>query len=165
MIATELSADVRAVADMLAAAPVGEVVTFGAMSAAIGRSITTCRHVLASARNVALRENGAAFLSERSIGLRRMSAERATETVGSTARAHIRSTARRAKRTLIGATNGVNDLPPEAQRRMAAEVSALALVEHLARDAAVKPGAEAPTKPTPVAVTARSMMAALVGAP
>lgn len=159
MIQTELSADTRAVADVLVACSVGGVTTFATMSAAIGRDITLRRYILTAARRVAQREAGAVFVSERAIGLRRISAERATETVGSTARRHIRRTARRAKSALLAATNGVNDLPPVAQRRLAAEVSALGLIEHLSRDAASKPSDDAPTKPQPVAVTARDMLA------
>lgn len=163
MISTELSADARAVADLLSAVPVGDLATFATISAAIGRDITACRHVLAAGRKVAEREAGAVFVSERGKGLRRLSAERATETVGTAARAHIRTTARRASRTLIAATTRMNDLPPAVQRRLSAEISALSLVEHLSRDTIVKPAPDAPLRPTPVAVTARAMMAALTG--
>lgn len=163
MIQTELSADTRTLADMLAACPVGEAVTLAGMSDAIGRDVTTCRHIVASARKVAQRESGAVFSVERGIGLRRMSAERVTETVGATARGHIRRTASRAKRTLLAATAGANDLSPEAQRRLAAEVSVLGLMEYLSRDNVTKPTADAPTKPTPVAVTARNLLTVITG--
>lgn len=163
MISTELSADARAVANLLSSVSVGDLATFATISAAIGRDITTCRHVLAAGRKVAERESGAVFATERGKGLRRLSAERATETVGSAARAHIRTTARRASRTLVAATSRMNDLPPAVQRRLSAEISALSLVEHLVRDAAVRPVENGPLKPTPVAVTARAMMAALTG--
>ncbi len=165
MIQTELSADTRAVADVLAACSVGGVTTFATMSAAIGRDITLRRYILTAARRVAQREAGAVFVSERAVGLRRISAERATETVGSTARKHIRGTARRAKSALLAATNGVNDLPAAAQRRLAAEVSTLGLMEHLARDVMTAPKEDAPMKPQPVALTARDMLARIGAAP
>lgn len=163
MIQTELSADTRAIADMLASCPVGELITLAAMSAAIGRDVTTCRHIVQSARKVAQREGGAVFSVERAVGLRRMSAERVTETVGATARGHIRRTAGRARRTLLAATAGSNDLSPEAQRRLAAEVSVLGLMEHLSRDSVTKPAPDAPIKPTPVAVTARTLLTVITG--
>jgi hypothetical protein len=158
MIQTELSADTRAIANLLGACPVGSTMTHGAMSAAIGRDILRHRHILQAARRVAQRENGAVFVSERRVGLRRLSAERATETVGTTARKHIRRTAGRARKTLLAATNGANDLPADAQRRLAAEVSTLGLMEHLARDVMTQPKPDAPTKPQPVAMTAREML-------
>jgi hypothetical protein len=161
MLTTELSADTRTVADLLALVPVGEVITLGAISEAIGRDVTTCRHVLNAARRVALREAGAAFLTERGIGLRRMSAERVTETVGSAARSHIRRTAGRARKVMVAATQGINDLPPAAQRKLAAEISVLGLMEHLARDKTMQPAPDSPTKPTPVAITAQALLSHL----
>ncbi|MBP8296366.1 MAG: hypothetical protein KAX84_09690 [Burkholderiales bacterium] len=161
MLHTELSADTRAVADLLSACPVGETVSHGAMTEAIGRDILRHRYILQAARRVAQRETGAVFVSERGTGLRRLSAQRATETVGTAARHHIRRTARRARSTLLAATSGANDLPADAQRRLAAEVSTLGLMEHLARDAMTTPKEDAPMKPQPVALTARDMLARL----
>ena len=163
MIQTELSPDARTVADVLIACPVGELVTLAAMSAAIGRDITGCRHVLATARRVAMREVGAVFTTEPRTGLRRLSAERATEVIGPNARQHIRRTAGKARRALVAATDGANDLSDSALRRRAAEISALGLMEHIARDVTVKPSSDAPTKPTPVAVTARNLFAVITG--
>lgn len=159
MIQTEMSADTRALADMLAATPVGEVATLAAMSETIGRDITTCRHLLAAARRIAQREHGAVFVTDRGIGYRRLPAEEVARVVGSSARQHVRRTAGRAKRALIAGTNSANDLRPDVQRRLAAEISAMALLEHISRDTTVKPAADAPLKPTPVAVTARAFLA------
>lgn len=161
MLTTEASPDTRAVAELLATVPVGEIVSFAALSAAIGRDITRCRHVLYAGKRAAERDAGAVFATVRGQGMRRLSAERAAETVGTAARSHIRKTARKATRTLIAATSRANDLPPAVQRSVSAEVSAFALIEHLSRDAAVKAADDAPLKPTPVAITARAMMAAL----
>jgi predicted nucleic acid-binding protein len=161
MIQTEMSADTRAIADLLAAAPVGATVSHAAMSAAIGRDVTTCRHIVTAARRAAQREAGAVFVTERGTGYRRLPAEEVARVVGSNARQHIRRTAGRAKRALTAGTARANDLPPAVQRQVAAEVSALALIEHISRDAAVKPSDDAPTKPTPVAVTARNLLTAI----
>lgn len=161
MIQTELSADTRAIADLLAATPIGQTVTFAALSQAIGRDIAARRHILAAARKVAQREVGAVFVATPRIGYRRLAAEEAARVIGSAARQHIRRTAGRARKAIAAGTAGANDLAPDVQRRIAAEVSALALIEHISRDAAVKPADSAPTKPTPLAVTARAMLAAL----
>ena len=163
MIQTELTADARTLADLLIACPVEGSVTLALASQAIGRDITKCRHVLASARRVALREEGVVFTTERSAGLRRISAERATEVIGPVARKHIRKTAGRAKKALIAATEGSNDLSPDAQRRRAAEISALGLMEHIARDTINRPANDAPTKPTPVGITAQALLQRIKG--
>lgn len=163
MIQTELSADARAIADLFAACAVGDTVTMAAMSDAIGRDVTACRHIIATARRVAQREAGAVFVTMPRVGYRRLPTEEVARVVGSAARKHIRRTAGRAKRTLTAGAALANDLPLETQRRIAAEVSALALLEHIARDATVKPQDNAPTKPTPVAVTARSLLTVITG--
>jgi alkylated DNA nucleotide flippase Atl1 len=161
MITTEISAEARAIADLLAECPPGAVVTFGAMSAVIGRDILARRHVIATARRVAEREAGAVFTVERRTGYKRLDAARIADVVGTAARAHIRRTARRSVKSLSEGTRRLNDLPPDVQRKVAAEMSALGLIEHIARDKAVKPTADAPTKPQPVAVTARAFLDAL----
>jgi hypothetical protein len=159
MIQTEISADARAIADILIACPIGEMISLAAASSAIGRDITRCRHILDTARRVALRETGAVFSTEPRNGLRRLSAERATEVIGPNARRHIRKAASRARKVLIAATEGANDLTPDAQRRRAAEISALGLMEHIARDNMTRPSDDASTKPLPVAITAQAFLA------
>ena len=67
----------------------------------------------------------------------------------------------RARRTMVAGTARMNDLQPDAQRRLAAEVSAMSLIEHVTQDARVKPGSDAPTAPTPVAITAQRLLASL----
>jgi hypothetical protein len=157
MLTTELSADARAVADVLIATPVGELASLPALSAAIGRDITACRHVLATARRVAEREAGAVFACEPRAGYRRVSAEAAAQVVGGAARGHIRRAARRARRSIVEATKRANDLTPEAMRRASAEITVLGMMEHLSRDAVALPKADAPAKPEPVAIAARRL--------
>ena len=164
MLVTELSAETRAVADLLAATPVDAGVTMAELSQAIGRDITKCRHVIAAARRVAMRESGAVFSSERGVGYRRLSPDRASLVLGPGARKHIRRTARHAQRGLIAATSRSNDLPPETQRRISAEISVLGLVEHLSRDKVMVPADDASLKPMPVAVAAKEFFSRIVGA-
>jgi len=161
MLIHEISPEVRAIAELLAKCQPGEIVTFDQMSEAIGRSIFTRRHAIISARRVAERENGAVFASERSVGYKRIEASAVADVVGTSARAHIRRSARRSARSILEGTRRSNDLPPEVQRKVAAEMSALGLIEHISRDKNVKPADDAPTKPQPVAVTARALLDAL----
>lgn len=161
MLIHEISAEVRSVAELLMKCQPNGIVTFDEMSEAIGRSIFKCRHVIVSARRVAERESGAVFTSERSTGYKRLEVAAVADVVGTSARAHIRKSARRGARSILEGTRRSNDLAPEVQRKVAAEMSVLGLVEHISRDSNVKPSAEAPTKPQPVAVTARAFLTAL----
>lgn len=161
MLIHEISPEVRAVAELLMGCQPGEVVTFLEMSAVIGSNIFARRHIITSARKMALQEAGTVFASERSIGYKRLEASAVAYVVGSSARSSIRKSARRGVKSILEGTRRVNDLTPEIQRKVSAEMSALGLIEHIARDSNVKPGPGAPIKPQPVAITARALLAAL----
>jgi len=161
MLITDLSPDARVIADMLIACPVGETVTHRALSEAIGRDITRCRHIYYTAARVAQREAGAVFVTMVRQGYRRLEHVNIAPTVGPAARHHIRRTARKARRIMIAGTAGMNDMRPEDQRKLAAEISAMGLIEHVAQDARVKPDQNAPMAPTPVAITAQRLLESL----
>lgn len=161
MIQTEISADTRVLANALLSVPVGLTITFGEMSERIGRDVRTCRHLIATARLAALRDGAAVFVSERGVGYRRISAERATEVVGPSARAHIRRSAGSARKTIQTAVAGSNGVSPVAQRRASAEVNALAMIQYLARDRSVHPKRDAEPRPMSVAESARGFIEAL----
>jgi hypothetical protein len=154
MLATDLSADTRRLADALATAARGEIVTYKQLSEAIGRDIMGCRWLLYSALHVIERESGAVFATERRIGYRRLAPEEIVK-IGQTARAHIRRTARAGARTISAGVAGANDLTPEMARQILAEQSALGLLEHVARDRNLPAVAETETRPLSVAATAR----------
>jgi hypothetical protein len=162
MLIAELSPETRTIADRLNATEVGGIVSFAEMSAAIGRNILSRRHVIYSAMRLAEKESGAIFATIRGQGYKRLAASEVVEIVGSSARAHIRRTARRSAKTLNEGTRRHNNLPPEMQRKVASEMSVLGLIEHISRDKVVAPKEDAPTKPQPVAVTAREFLKALV---
>lgn len=163
MIITELSADARAVADVLIATPVGQVVTFKAIAATLGRDVRNCRHIMTTARRVAEREAGAIFTSERGQGYRRLEADRVADVVAPTARATIRRRARRTRRTLEAMMQRTNDMPADTARRVSREIGVFGVMEYLARDQVAKPAADAPTSPQPVAKAARDLLASLTG--
>jgi hypothetical protein len=165
MLITELSAEARAVADLLLACPVGETVSLAAMSDAIGRNVTARRHIIATARRVAEREGGATFASIRGVGYQRIAAERAAAVIAPAARQHIARTARRARRSLTAAVAGANDLPPDVQRRTAHELGVLGLIEHAARERVKHLPDTAPTKPLPVAQVAQQWLVRMGGTP
>lgn len=158
MIPFAMSIDARTLADRLLAVPVGETITLPEIGRTLGRDISQCRHLLYTALRIVRREAGAIFVCKPRIGYQRLSAEAVAETVGTHARARVRRTARRARVAIEAGIQHNNALPPEVQRRASAEISAFALLEHLARDATVKPKEDAPLTPEPVAATARRLL-------
>jgi hypothetical protein len=161
---TEVSADALAIADHLAKVPVGDMVTLATLSGIIGRDICAHRHLFYTAARIVLREHGAVFTTERNAGYRRLAPENVAAVVGPSSRKHIRRTACFGSRAIAAGTAGMNDAPPAVQRQIAAELSALGLVEHMARDAVVKPADDGPIKAEPVAVAAKRFLAVLLGA-
>ncbi|MCX7373878.1 MAG: hypothetical protein NTW56_15825 [Alphaproteobacteria bacterium] len=163
MIQTELSADTRAVADMLAACPIDGTISLQAISDRIGRDVRRYRHVLAAAMRVASRERGALFVTIRGHGYQRLPTDRAAEVLGPAARKHIRGTARRTRRKLEHSMARANDMAPDARLRATREIGVLGVLEHITRDATAAKAA-ASDKPEPVAVVAKSLLAAMTGA-
>jgi len=157
MIASDLSADARRAADLFASIPRGDVVSLDALSAAIGRDAKRCRHILYRAMRVAERESGAVFASERGIGYRRLAPDEIVK-IGQTARSRIRSSARRGRRSIQAGIAGANDISPNSQRQVSAELSALGLLEHIARDRSLPPIPEDDSRPLSVAATAKAFM-------
>lgn len=160
MIATELHPDTRTLIDLLLASPVGQIVTLGAMSEAIGRDIERCRYVLYSAIRNVERTHGAVFSCIRKEGYRRLPAEDIA-TIGKTARERIRHTARRTVKTLEAGLAGANDVPNEVRVKVLREQSALAMIEHVTRERNLPVVPEASNKPLPVAVTGREFLRAI----
>jgi hypothetical protein len=157
MIATDLSADARRIADLLSAVPRGELITYAGISAAIGRDVRVLRHLIYAAMRVAERESGAVFASERGKGYRRLAPTEIVR-IGATARARIRGVARRGKRSISAGVIGANDLGDEDRRKILAEQSALGLLEHVARDRSLPVLTPDDSRPLPVAQAARSFM-------
>jgi hypothetical protein len=148
-----LSPDTRALADRLVATQVGDTITFGQMSDAIGRDIAARRHLIPRAIAIAAREAGAIFGSIRGVGYRRLEPAEA-HILGAHARQRLRRSTRRASDAILSAVTRANDLPEPAKLRAYAEVNALSLLRHLATDKVVS-AAAGEAKPEPVAVTAR----------
>ncbi len=169
MLDTTISLETAALIEALTAVPLGATATYADLSRAVGRDVTTlARSGLASARRIAAREHGAVFVPVRGLGLRRLPPEEAPE-IGAAGRRKVRRAARNATRTMLRLAESSNGLPPEAQRKLAAEVAALGLIEHVSGDkpAAAIEAARAeggPAVMTP-AMTARLLADQLTGAP
>ena len=95
-----LSADSAAIAKALETVQVGHVVTYAALSAIIGRPITSFRGVLETARRSVQRENRIIFDVVRSEGLRRL-ADAEIVDLSDKAREHARRHARNTAKKLV----------------------------------------------------------------
>jgi len=157
MIATDLSADARAVADALNGTPLGETIDYPTISASIGRDITTYRWVLTTAFRVAERETGAVFALIRRVGYRRLLSDEISK-VGQTARASIRAKATRSVRTMSAGIAQANDISDNARQNILREQTALGLISHLARDRNMPATPAGATHPAPVGIAVRAVL-------
>jgi hypothetical protein len=156
---SEVSAEVRHLANRMTAVPVGTLIDYADMSAVIGRSLQSHRHIGYAAMRLVRAETGAVFVSVKGEGYKRLAAQEVPEVIGTAARARIRSNAGRARKTITAGVACSNSLPADVQRRAAAEISVLGLLEHIARDKLVLPDTKAPLMPEPVALTAKRFLA------
>lgn len=152
-IAQTLAPETRALADLFIATEIGGVVTFAAMTAAIGQDIATRRHLMPSALSVAARESGAIFGSVRRVGYKRIAPEDA-HILGAHVRRRIRRSAKRAGDAMLSAITKANHVPEPAKARAYTEINSLALVRHIASDKEVTVSISEP-KAEPVGVLMR----------
>lgn len=134
----EVSADTKALTDLLATAKIGDTVAYASMTEAIGRDVQTkARYVLQAATARIQRDSGYVFSAVRNVGMKRLSPEEiVTTTTGPLAK--IRRTARRGRKRLSTVSRHNEPLPPGLQSLQYAHASVLGAVEHMARDASVK---------------------------
>ena len=154
-----LSPDRRLLADAFKAVPVGETLSFDAMSETLGAPILTRRYLIPGAIKLAAQETGAIFASVRGVGYMRLPPADA-HLIGASSRRRIRRGARRAATLIEAAIQKANDVDDGARRRAFTEVSHLGLIQHIARDASA-PVLSRPDAPEPVAATARQFLARL----
>jgi hypothetical protein len=152
----EHSADVAALVALFAVTKPGDIVTFQAMDAVLGRPVASCRWLALKALRVVNDESGYLFSSVMKTGYKRLDAEEAPK-VGQTTRQRIRRAARRTSKTIVNSARRANNVSPEAQRRINAELSALGLIEHIARDAPTKK-MEEDSGPLPLALAGKRFM-------
>lgn len=161
MLNTEISPDVAALVDTLKGVSPGSMVSYADLSAVVGRDLRkTHRWLLLRAITVAARDHGAVFANERGVGYARLTTEQLSD-VGATARGRIRRTARLGAKRMRFGLSRANDVPPEAQRKINAELSALSLIEHISGDKASAPTPAHDVRAEPVAIAAKRMLEGL----
>lgn len=160
---TDLSQDTAALVECLAETPVGQVCTWGALDARLGRKVRNGKfYVLQSALRVALRDHGAIFVSVRGEGYKRLRLEEA-HLLGARARQHVRRSAKRTSKALRHATARANDMPDDAARKVYREIGVLGLIAHVASDKAQVPAADGQPTQQSVATVARQFLDGLTG--
>ena len=121
------STQTNALIDILRAAQIGSVVSYAALSEAIGEDVTECRHYLYTAMNT-LQSEGIAFGTVRGEGVKRLVSEE-IPAIGDSAMAHIRRTSRRARKRM-GVVGSMNDVPNEVRIKVNATASMLGVIEN-----------------------------------
>lgn len=154
---TENAAEISALTEALLTTPVGAVVTYAALSRAIGRPVQARRYLLLHAIERANAESGALFGNVRGVGYSRLAGVD-TGLIGGTARRKIRRASKRASEFMSKALASTNDLPAPIQRKVVAEIAALAMISHITKDRVVKALANH-DRPPPVAESFRGVLA------
>lgn len=121
------SVQTNALIDVLRAASVGAVVSYAALSEAIGEDVTDCRHYLYTAVNV-LQGEGIAFGTVRGEGVKRLVSEE-IHAIGDHALAHIKRHSRRARKRM-GVVSNMNDVPNDVRIKVNATASMLGVIEN-----------------------------------
>lgn len=134
---TKLSADVRVLIELAQTISPGEMLTYRAMTEAIGRNIQSKLYIWLQAQDRLAKDSGILFANVRNVGYQRIKTEHLPD-VGTRARTRIRRISRRTSRDLSEAARRANDMPPDLQKRVSAEISTLNLQAHIAGNGAQK---------------------------
>jgi|SRR5215471_8811667 len=133
---SEIHADVRTMCDLLAATPVGSIITYSTLSEAIGYPVQLKRYNLVRALRLANQENGALFAVIRSQGYQRLAASDAY-LVGHVARRRIRNKSRTTQSVITRTVEMANEITDEGKVRAYSELAVLGLIQHIAADRVV----------------------------
>lgn len=132
----QLSTDAKTLANMLKAVEVGGVITYKAMSKAIGRDVTAAaRPVLATARNIVQREHRMVFDCVRTEGLKRLNDSEIVD-LSDQAMDRIRRTAKRTGGKLMCVD--YDSMPKEKQTKHNASLSMFGAISELSKHASTK---------------------------
>lgn len=121
----QISAASLRVIDLFRSMAIGDVVTYETVSAAAECDVRVRRNILATARRRVLADDGIHVATVRGVGLKRLSAREAADTIGSDllrSRNAARSGTRKAKQI------SVLDLPPSQRARFVARATLCSLI-------------------------------------
>lgn len=133
----EMSIDTRMLADAMRDLASGDTITYAALSALIGRDVcAVARHVLASARNVVMRDDGIVTESVMNVGIKRLTSAEVVGATGDAVRRRIRNASKRAVRKLSSVA--YDTLTPELKTKHNTDMSVLGVIAHCAKDSSTK---------------------------
>jgi hypothetical protein len=132
--APENAIDVSALVVALKAVPIGETITYIALSDAIGRNIKAEFWLLHKARVVTEKETGSRFAAVRGVGIKKLPTAEIVG-IGTNARRRIRNAAKVASARLVGIS--ANDMTPEITRKIDTERSLLGAISLVSTQSAV----------------------------
>lgn len=134
---TAIGIQVKALADFLMTASVGETVLFSDMNKELGIDVTRRRYIIEKARELLLAEHGIRFDSVYREGLKRMNID---DAVGVSDRAvgKIRRTARVASQRIVQQVGKANNIPESTLAALNARRSLLGAIEALASKRSIK---------------------------
>lgn len=133
----ELSIDTQTLERELMLIAIGDVVTYGQLTRAIGRDVQNgASHLLASARHRVQRDHALCFEPVRGEGLKRLNDESIVGTVAA-AFGRVRNIARRGSRRLACVQN-FDALPNDLKVRHNVAASIFGVLGHVTKDSSVK---------------------------
>ena len=153
---TANEADITALVAVLSATAVGATVEYRTLSDALGSDVRQRRYLLLAAMRRLNADCGAIFGNIKGVGYKRLAAAE-TGLIGSNARRKMRHTARNASKVMANSLDRANDLPPDVQRRVVAEIATMSMIAHLTRENVVK-AQVATEKPPTLAESLRGVM-------
>ena len=133
------STQTLALIERLRLASVGEVVTYGALTEAIGEDVRRVRHALYSAAKT-MQSEGIIFGTVHNVGVKRLTAEE-LPAIGDAALLHIRRTSKSARKKM-GAVARMNDAPNDVRVKINTAASLLGAIEHFTTGKVAKRAAE-----------------------
>jgi hypothetical protein len=147
----EASIDSRLVYEALKQADVGDIITYSHLSDLIGQDILNNRHLIASARNMAIRFDNMVFDCVASVGLKRLSDAEIVKNTASRPFSRIRSTVRGAHKHMACIDAG--NISNSELVQLNATRSILGVLAHCSKPKAVTTVSQHTNEPLPLAKT------------
>ena len=124
--------EVLAVAELMMAASIDQIVGYDEMSRGAGCDVREKRWIVIQAKNLLNREHGIVFANVPGVGYRRLASESGVKHAGERAMRRTRNAAKNGRQTLANALERVNDIAPSEQRHAYQRLVTLGMIEHLA---------------------------------
>jgi hypothetical protein len=142
--------EILAVAELMMATPIDQIVSYDDMSTAAGCDVREKRWIILQAKALVNREHGIVLSPKRGIGYRRLGSESGVKHAGEKAIKRTRSAAKNGRETLRNALERANDIAPSELRHAYQRLTNLGLIEHLAQDKILRTMPDEPPKRTAV---------------